>query len=88
MLKDPFLDEPYIPDMNYFIGGIEIYDREETLGEELWKYDPNKEPDREEIIKKYILASLSYLSYRHKFLLLEKLGELLAKEDHDFSSYF
>lgn len=88
MLKDPFLDEPYIPDVNYFIGGIEIYDKEDTLGKELWEYDPNKISDREKIIKKYILASLNYLSYRHKFLLFEKLEELLTTEDHDFSAYF
>lgn len=74
--------------MNYFIGGIEIYDKEDTLGKELWEYDPNKISDREEIIKNYILASLNYLSYRHKFLLFEKLEELLATEDHDFSAYF
>lgn len=88
MLKHPFLEKPYVPNINSFLGGIEIYDREETLGEELWKYDPNKASDREEIIKKYILTSLNYLSYRHKFVLLEKLGELLSIEGYNFSSYF
>ena len=88
MLKHSFLKEPYVPNMNSFLGGIEIYDREEALGEKLWRYDPNKISDREEIIRKYILPSLNYLSYRHRLVLLEKLGELLSIESHNFSSYF
>ncbi|WP_286787348.1 MULTISPECIES: hypothetical protein [unclassified Pseudomonas] len=88
MLKHPFLEKPYVPDLNYFLGGIEIYDREETLGEELWKYDPNKITDREEIIKLYIIPSLNNHSYRHKFLLFKELEKLLSTKDHDFSAYF
>jgi hypothetical protein len=74
MLKHSFLENPYVPNINSFLGGIEIYDREKNLGEELWRYD--------------ILPSLNYLSYRHRLVLLEKLGGLLSIESHNFSSYF
>jgi glutamine phosphoribosylpyrophosphate amidotransferase len=55
MLKHPFLEKPYVANIDSFLGGIEIYDREETLGEELWKYNPNKISDREEIVKNIFL---------------------------------
>lgn len=37
MLRHSFLENPYVPNINSFLGGIEIYDREENLGEELWR---------------------------------------------------
>ena len=88
MLKHPFLDEEYLPRISYFLGGIEIYDREETLGAELWKYDPNNPKDRREIIEKYITHDLRYLSYRHKFVLLKELENKLSDESFDFSTIF
>ena len=39
----------------------------------LMVYDPNDRDDRVELIKKYCL-NLDYLSYRHRFLLVEDLA--------------
>jgi hypothetical protein len=88
MLKHPFLDEEYSPNISYFLGGIEIYDREETLGEQLWKLDPKVLENREVIIEKYIIHDLRYLSYRHKFVLLNELENKLSDEHFDFSIVF
>jgi len=50
MLKCPFMNTPYIPNISHIIGALSIYDLESTVGKELWKYDPNNEKDREKII--------------------------------------
>ena len=51
MFKDPCLDIPYCPRARDLLGGIGVYDLEETLGEELWKLNPNDTEDRTHIIK-------------------------------------
>ncbi|AZF43031.1 hypothetical protein C4J87_2874 [Pseudomonas sp. R1-43-08] len=87
MLKDPFLNEPFDPSLMWFIGVFDIYDREQELGMELSKYDPNIKSDREELIKHYAL-NLSYLSYRHKYALTENLKDKLNDETYNFHSLF
>lgn len=49
--------------------------------------DPNSD-DREKIIREYIISHQSYLSYRHKFALLNKFGSALKDKDFDFSIFF
>jgi len=88
MLTHPFVDVPYEPKLSYILGGISIYDREETLGEALWVYNPNERQDREKIIKCFILQDLMYLSYRHRFVLFKMLEGVLSEKDFDFSTQF
>ncbi|TWR89801.1 hypothetical protein FJD38_09715 [Pseudomonas saxonica] len=87
MLTHPNTNRPYNPTLDYFLGGIEIYDQEETLGEQLWKLNPNNE-QRNTIIKEHIIPHLQNLSYRHKFILTEKLEQALNDTNHDFENYF
>lgn len=87
MLRDPFLGEEFEPDLMWFIGVLDVYDQEETHGAELVVYDPNNRDDRAELIKKYCL-SLEYLSYRHKFLLVESLAAKLEDNNYDFQRLF
>lgn len=87
MLTNPHTNLPYAPNIGHFLGGIDIYDQEETLGEDLWKLNPNNE-NRVEIIRKYIIPHQSYLSYRHKYLLIRKLDSALKNEDFSFSDFF
>lgn len=87
MLRDPFLDEEFRPDLMWFIGVFGVYDREETLGAELEVYDPNNKDDRAELIRKYSL-NLGYLTYRHKFVLVESLANKLNDESYDFQVLF
>lgn len=58
------------------------------MGEKLWQYNPNDVQDREKIIREYIISSLRYLSYRHRFVLLEALKKSLLDVDLDFSVLF
>lgn len=87
MLTHPNTNRPYNPTLDYFLGGIEIYDQEETLGEQLWKLNPNNK-QRNTIIKEHIIPHLQNLSYRHKFILTEKLEQALKDTNHDFENYF
>ena len=88
MLKCPFMNTPYIPNISHIIGALSIYDLESTVGKELWKYDPNNEKDREKIIISYILKDLMYLSYRHRFVLISALRDALDNPEFDFSKPF
>ncbi|WP_232917018.1 MULTISPECIES: hypothetical protein [Pseudomonas] len=87
MLKNPFLDVEFVPDLMWFIGQFDVYDREETKGAELAVYNPDDECDREKLIVKYGL-DLKCLSYRHKFVLVRFLGEKLDDPNFDFQSLF
>lgn len=88
MLTHPFVDNPYEPQLSYILAGISIYDREETLGKALWVYNPNKQDEREKIIKKFIISDFDYLSYRHRFVIFKMLEEILQQPDFDFSTQF
>lgn len=84
---DPNNGKPYIPTLHYFLGGFDIYDQE-TLGEELEKYDPNTASDRNKLIKKYFLPRHSNSSYREKYLLFTCLENALSEKGYDFQEIF
>jgi len=86
MLIDPETSKPYLPSPAYFLCCFDVYDREETLGEELEKYNPNAAVDRERLILKYCMPMKR--SYRQKFLLVECLKLALLEEGYDFQSLF
>lgn len=84
MMIDPESGKPYVPTPSYFLGCFDIYDREETLGEELESFDPNNAKDRETLILKYCLPKKR--SYRQRFLLYKCLERALEDEAYDFQS--
>ncbi|WP_285435929.1 hypothetical protein [Pseudomonas sp. fls2-241-R2A-110] len=88
MLKWPMYDLPFEPTLLYWLGGVSVFDREETLGEALRVYNPNDSSDREKIIRKFILARLEHLPYRHRFLMFKILEDALAQLNFDFSKQF
>lgn len=87
-MLSPYGDWPYIPKVSYLLGGIEFYDREETLGEELWRFDPNNIADRDFLIRNYILKLSPYHTYQHKYMLLQALQDALEDDNYDFASLF
>ena len=82
------MNTPYTPNISHILGALSIYDLEDTVGKELWKYDPTNEKDREKIIISFVLKDLMYLSYRHRFVLMAALRDVLDKPDFDFSKEF
>lgn len=85
MLKHPFLNTPYQPKLQYLLGPFDIYDREDTLGEELATYDINITADREQLINRYIIRKSTDLTYRHRKLLADTLSAALEDKSYDFS---
>ncbi|UCP08738.1 hypothetical protein K5R88_23425 [Pseudomonas sp. MM213] len=88
MLMHPFLDIPYNPNLGHFLGGFDIYDREESLGVELSEYDPGCPSDREFLISRFVVKRFAGLSYRHKFVLFFMLGEALDGDSKVFAEVF
>ncbi|QHC94794.1 hypothetical protein [Pseudomonas sp. R84] len=88
MLKWPEFDLPFVPQLSYWLGGIEVYDREETLGVLLSAYDPNNLSDREIVIKEFILINFPSFTYKHKFLMVKVLEDALNSPEHDFTRQF
>ena len=83
---DPSTGQTYIPTPALFLGCFDIYDREETLGEELEKFDPNNPEDRETLILNYSLTERWRITYRQKFLLYKTLEEALSNSSYDFQA--
>ncbi|MDR9865559.1 hypothetical protein [Pseudomonas baetica] len=88
MLIHPYLDVPYNPQLKHFLGGFDIYDREETLGSELVEYDPECPSDRVILISKFIVKRFSSLTFRHKFVLFSVLNEALDGEISNLADAF
>ncbi|UVL01261.1 hypothetical protein LOY56_02125 [Pseudomonas sp. B21-048] len=88
MLTWPKFNTPFEPTLFYWLGGISVFDREETLGAALWVYNPNDQHDREQIIRKFVLSRFDNLSYRHRFLLFKILEDSLSLSGFDFSTQF
>ena len=86
MLTWPKFNTPFEPTLFYWLGGISIFDREETLGAELWACDPNKQSDREQIIKKFVLKRFDHLTYRHRCLLFKIFEESLSVTNLELST--
>lgn len=74
--------------MAFVTGSLSTYDREDTLGEELGRYDPDNQYDREFIIINYCLVLGVSFTYRHKHLLFRCLEDALADERYNFDRYF
>ncbi|MCF5517564.1 hypothetical protein [Pseudomonas sp. PA-3-6E] len=79
---------PFDASLRYFVGIFDIYDREESKGEELHAYNPNNQKDREAFILRYCLDPYNEFSHRHKYKLMENLSFALNTENFDFSSFF
>jgi len=78
------------PSLAYFLGEFDIYDREESLGEYLNRFDPN---DRKQVrlLSEQLFfngARVKSLTAEHKKVLFELLVEALGEPDHDFRSVF
>ncbi|MGE1153192.1 hypothetical protein [Pseudomonas kitaguniensis] len=85
MLKHPFLNIPYVPKLQYLLGGFDIYDRENSLGAAIATYDVNQPEDRAYLIQHLIIDRSTDLNYRHKKSLVDVLSAALDDNDYDFS---
>lgn len=82
----PGTDIPFIPSPSYFLGELDIYDREETLGEYLNQFDPNDRSSIQRILKELFFDGprVSSLTSQHKAVLAKTLAEALQDYSYDF----
>lgn len=78
----------FTPRLSYYVGGLDIYDREHTLGAELDKFDIRNFDDRMHVLEKYCVDRISETSdYKEKFLLWQELKNALSEPSHNFHQY-
>jgi len=87
-LKFPQSDIDFIITPAYFLGDFNVYDREESLGEYLGRFNPNDFEDLSLILDEKFFngGRVLHLSLEHKYELLRVLGNALAQKEYNFTS--
>jgi len=86
MLKHPDSNVDFVITPAIVLGDFDIYDREETLGAELDKYNPNDAGDLKSLFDRYFFErrSVRAWSIEHKAEVIRVLVESLKNENFDF----
>lgn len=87
-LKIPGTNMDFVVTPQYFLAEFDVYDREEDLGEELNRYNPNDSKDLRELFNRYLFSGKIVERYRveHKAKIAEVLAETLREKDFDFGA--
>lgn len=87
-LKFPNSDIDFTITPAYFLGDFNIYDREESLGEYLNKFNPNNSEELCLVLEEKFFngGRVLELSLEHKLELLRVLANALAQKEYDFAS--
>ncbi|VVO64209.1 hypothetical protein [Pseudomonas fluorescens] len=89
-MRSPFIsvELSWEPRISYLLAGLDLDSCDDEVREKMKTYNPNCSPDRSEIVKLFVLPALEYLSYRHRFAILELLETSLVDKGIDFSVQF
>jgi hypothetical protein len=88
-LKFPQSNIPFEPNPRYFIGGFDVYDREESLGAQLNGFDPNDAAQAQYLLDKYIFprfTSVRGYTAEHRKALADALLSVLSDRDYCFDA--
>lgn len=87
-LKYPNSNVAFVVGPGYFLGDFDVYDREETLGAKLDKFNPNDKSQLHLLLDEYFFngARVASLSPEHKAELIRVLEAALNNEEFDFSA--
>jgi hypothetical protein len=87
-LKYPESNVDFDVTPSYFIGDFDIYDREDSLGEYLNKFDPNDKKQLQALLIERFFKGprVAKLTVEHKAELMKVLIESLKSDDFDFDS--
>ncbi|MGP6460178.1 hypothetical protein [Pseudomonas parakoreensis] len=88
MLKAPNTELPFKPTVDSLLAGLDTEYKDENFKKSLLALDPNDPIDRIKIIENFIIKDQEYLTYRHKYLLVEELEKALSEQDFDFTQPF
>lgn len=84
--KNPDTDIDFVITPQYFLAAFDVYDREEDLGRELNKFDPNSRDDLNKLFHDYLLSGKLVERYGidHKVEIAKALIEILSDEEFDY----
>ncbi|MCH8622615.1 hypothetical protein [Undibacterium sp. TS12] len=86
-LKGPMCSADFQPDPTSFLAVFDIYDREESLGVELAKYDPNDFAQLNTLMRDfYFSVKDDFFKPEHKAELIRVLAEALHDNSYDFAA--
>jgi hypothetical protein len=86
----PDSDIPFHPNPGWFLGAFNCYDREETLGETLNRYDPLDPAQLQALYDAYVFDEFSEQSgftSAHRVAMATNLIAALSETKHDFAAY-
>lgn len=88
-LLAPNSSAPFTPTPAYLLGEFCVYDREESLGEELGRYDPNVPSDLTTLLEGHFFSTWSEehgYTAQHKWEFAKSVADALANPDFDFAA--
>jgi hypothetical protein len=77
------------PTPKYLLGPFDTYDREETLGKDLNKYDPNMAKDVSALFEERLVPAWSErngYTAKHRWQIAKSVAEALADPGYDFAA--
>lgn len=86
----PDSDIPFHPNPGWFLGAFNCYDREETLGETLNRYDPLDPAQLQGLYDAYVFDEFgeqSGFTSAHRAAMATNLIAALSETKHDFAAY-
>ncbi|MFB2735381.1 hypothetical protein [Shewanella mangrovisoli] len=89
-LLHPDSDIPFHPNPGWFLGAFNCYDREETLGETLNRYDPLDPAQLQGLYDAYVFDEFneqSGFTSAHRAAMATNLIAALSETKHDFAAY-
>lgn len=87
-LKHPGSDIEFHADPSLLLAPFDIYDREESLGQELAAYDPNDSQQLLQLLDRYFFPCCEQASWStaHKVMLTRSLQAALQSLQYDFAA--
>jgi len=89
-LNHPNSTMTFDPNPGWFLGPFDIYDREDSLGENLNKYDPLEPDQLQKLFDEYFFNHIDKehgYTVEHKAAIVNCLIEALNKDTYDFSQH-
>jgi hypothetical protein len=90
-LLAPNSSAPFIPTPAYLLGVFDVYDREETMGEELGLFDPNTPGDLKRLLDGWFFLAWSEAhgyTIQHRWEFAKSVADALERPGFDFAATF
>lgn len=89
-LNFPNSDVEFTASPALFLGPFDVYDREDSLGQDLNAYDPNDPAQLRQLLDVYFFPAwaVNVVTVAHKLAIASSLTAALQEPNYNFSSFF